>query len=279
MDEGNGWKRVCVTTSFPDSHKAQQMKNFLEGMDLRRTYNVRGIEYRENSIQIIFHDTIGTMKKMESFFLTFFQLLDDAGATKWNVCLHCGQEITDGTWKLIDSAVFHYHRACAVDVEANIRDGEETARLNDDGSYGTGFIGALIGALGGAVVWVLVMLTGYMASAVALLTGVFSEKLYRKFRGKKGGLKILILLICIAIGVVLGTGVGYVAVIFKQGLQEGIPTDWIIEMLPELLAMPEVIEELTRNMLLALFFAVLGGLPLALKTHKEIRGAKIIDLE
>ena len=26
-------------------------------------------------------------------------------------------------------------------------------------------------------------------------------------------------------------------------------------------------------------FAVLGGLPLALKTHKEIRGAKIIDLE
>ena len=69
----------------------------------------------------------------------------------------------------------------------------------------TGFLGALIGAVVGIAVWMIVGRLGYIAGLVGLLAALVSGKLYDVFGGKPGALKILTLMICVLITVFGGT--------------------------------------------------------------------------
>ena len=54
----------------------------------------------------------------------------------------------------------------------------------EPGSYGAGFLGALLGGLIGAIPWALLYLAGRVAAVLGLLIGWLSEKGYRKLGGK-----------------------------------------------------------------------------------------------
>lgn len=73
------------------------------------------------------------------------------------------------------------------------------------GNAFTGLLGALIGAIVGIAVWMIVGRLGYIASAVGILAVLVSGKLYDVFGGKPGALKILVLIICVLITVFGGT--------------------------------------------------------------------------
>ncbi len=72
------------------------------------------------------------------------------------------------------------------------------------GSIFLGFIGALIGAAVGAVVWILIGRLNYISSAVGLVTAYTSAKLYDVFGGRKGTAKVIVLVICVIIAVLVG---------------------------------------------------------------------------
>lgn len=73
------------------------------------------------------------------------------------------------------------------------------------GNAFTGLLGALVGAIVGIAVWMIVGRLGYIASAVGILAALVSGKLYDVFGGKPGALKILVLIICVLITVFGGT--------------------------------------------------------------------------
>lgn len=91
------------------------------------------------------------------------------------------------------------------------------------GNTFTGFIGALIGALAGTLIWILIGRKGYVSGLVGLLTAVVSGQLYDSFGGKPGAAKTVIVVICVLVTVFAGTaGAMYVqsSELYDEELEE-----------------------------------------------------------
>ena len=111
--------------------------------------------------------------------------------------MECGSQITNGSWYAVDGIAYHMHDTCADRVGQALEADAQQRKDEDTGSYGRGFIGALIGALLGSIVWALILYAGYVASLVGLLIGWLAEKGYTLLKGKQGKGKIAILVIVI----------------------------------------------------------------------------------
>ncbi len=84
-------------------------------------------------------------------------------------------------------------------------------------------LGALAGALLGAVAWAALSIIGFMASIVGLLIAWLASKGYDLLGGKPGKVKIITLILCVILAVAAGTA-GSVAYelhsAYKEGSQE-----------------------------------------------------------
>ena len=178
LSEGNGYKQIVLTTCFGDPEKLQTLQTQINQQNISREFRVANLSFAPNGVSVVFRDNPGTMKKIQAFIDWFFPLLDQAGASGWDICTECGNQITGGCWKLIDGIAFHLHESCADRVVRGLNEEEQQRKDEDTGSYLSGAVGALIGALIGAIVWAIVLNFGYVASIVGLLIGFLAEKGY-----------------------------------------------------------------------------------------------------
>lgn len=292
--EGSGWKRIVVSTRFPDPIKRDALRTALAQHNLTTQYRVKSLEIFEDGIGILFLDNPGTMKKIEAFCQWFFPQLAVYEATGADVCSECGAPILeDGCWMLLQETVHHMHSSCAqklqeqLDVETTQHQQEET------GSYITGLIGALIGALLGAVVWGFVLHMGYMASIVGFLIGFLAEKGYTLLKGRQGKGKVFILAGVTVFGVLLGN-IGYDAVVWAMEIAKYAPDAAITlngtEVLVSYSDIPMLIgyffandseyqSSMILNCLMGIGFALLGVWSILRKAKRETTAPKMIDLE
>ena len=170
MSEGSGFKQIVISTKFSDPAKLQELQAKLNGVNITREYRVQNLSFGPNTIQIVFGDTVGTMKKVEAFVDWFFPMLPEASAQGADVCPECGGQLVGGCWKLIDGVAYHMHESCAEKLRGQIASEEETRKKEATGSYGTGLIGALLGSALGAVLWAVVLNFGYVAAFLEIST-------------------------------------------------------------------------------------------------------------
>lgn len=292
--EGSGWKRIVLSTRFPDPAKRDALRTALAQHNLTTQYRVKSLEVFEDGISILFLDNPGTMKKIEAFCQWFFPQLAAHEATGADVCSECGAPILDdGCWKLLSETAYYMHRSCARKLQERLD--AETAQQQQEqtGSYVTGLIGALIGAILGAVVWGLILHMGYMASIVGFLIGFLAEKGYTLLKGKQGKGKVFILAGVTIFGVLLGN-IGYDAVIWAMEIAKYAPnaaitingTEILISYgdIPMLIAYffvndSEYQSAMLLNCLMGIGFALLGVWSILRKAKKETTAPKLIDLE
>ena len=213
MNEGSGFKLIVFSTKFSDEESKNRVVATLEQTDTKNLFRVQNIGISAKSIQIVFADNPGTMKKIEDFLNWFIPVLQANGASTYDVCPECGGQVITGRWVMIDGCAHHLHDSCAAHVRQGIEEEKEIQKRQATGSYGLGAVGALVGAALGAVVWALVLMMGYVASIVGLLIGWLADKGYGLLHGKQGKAKIAILIAAIIVGVVIGTYGGYVLVV------------------------------------------------------------------
>lgn len=284
LSEGSGYKRIVLTTKFPDPEKKKNnLLDKLSGRNIQRELRVRSLTFSPNEIEIVFNDTVGTMKKIREFIDWFWPLLDEAGATKWDVCTECGTSVTGGTWKLIDGVAYYLHQSCAEKVLRDIGEEELSRKEADSGNYLTGTIGAFLGAGVGSILWAVVLYMGYLASIVGLAIGFLAEKGYNLLKGKQGKAKVFILILAIIFGVLAGNFLS--DVITLAGMISGgelpgfgyvdIPALIVVLLLGE----PEYMRGTISNIVVGLLFAALGVFSLLKKAGREVSGAKVVDLE
>ena len=205
MSEGAGYKLIAFSVTFPQAEYRVTFTDTVNATDTQKLYRVQRLGISTRSIQVVFVDNPGTMKKIREFLDWFVPLLDQHMVTKAELCADCGMQITDGTWKLIDGVAHHLHKSCAKKVQDQIVEGNENRKQETGGSYVSGLIGALLGAVIGAVLWAIVLNMGYVASIIGLVIGFLAEKGYNLLRGKQGKGKIGILILAIVLGVLIGT--------------------------------------------------------------------------
>lgn len=282
LSEGSGYKQIVFSTLFTDHKKMEELIEFTGRMNVSRRYRVQTLNITRQSVQVIFLDNPGTMKKIQEFLAWFLPLLRSHGAAPMNICPECGCEISAGRWILVEGTAIYLHDACAQKVIREI-DTDNTQRAEEaTGSYGLGLLGALLGSALGAVVWAIVLNLGYVASLVGLLIGWLAEKGYNLLHGKQGKAKVLILILAVIFGVLLGTFTAdaiTLAGMISGGELPGFAMGDIPGIIFILLADDaEYLAATLGNILTGLLFAGLGVFALLRKAGKAVSDTKYVEL-
>ena len=118
--EGSGWKRIDIATRFADMEQQKAFQAALYAVDTKRQYRVQNLAVGQRNINVVFQDTMGTMKKIEAFIAWFYPLLERYGAYKADICAECGTQITSGNWYMVDGIAYHMHDTCAEHVAQEV---------------------------------------------------------------------------------------------------------------------------------------------------------------
>lgn len=260
FSEQNGYKRVTFTTRLSQA-EIPAIRQALDSRNLSKEFRVSGLSLEDRLVDIRFVNGSGTLKKMEAFFAFFLPLLSAAGATDANICVQCGQPLNlSDPWKLINGVAYHLHNGCANQIAIQAAQEEAHLKETKTGSYGTGFIGALLGALVGAIPWAIVMNFGYVLSALGFLIGFCSKKGYELLHGKVGKGKVAIVLLCSIAGAVLGCYGGYALTVAIEVQKEALP--YTLTDVPMLLSLlfedSEFTAAFVKDLLIGGAFAILG---------------------
>lgn len=282
LSEGAGYKKIVFATFFTDPAAQTAMMNYVNGLDLQRQFRVRNLGIGPRVVQVEFLDNPGTMKKIREFLSWFLPVLRHYGASGVQVCPECGYAIDRAHWALVNGIAYPFHENCAHKVRDDIGMANTRRAEEDNGSYFTGFLGAMGGSVLGAVLWAVVMSLGYIASLVGLVMGFLAEKGYNLLRGKQGKAKVLILIICVVLGVLLGTVAAEAITVFVM-IQNGELPGLTVGDIPTLIALvfaedPEYRSGVISNTVTGLLFAGLGVFTLLRKAGRDVAGSKYIDL-
>ena len=281
MSEGAGYKQMVIATRFTDPEQQNAFGMAVGAVNVTSQYRVQSLKFAPNGINVVFADTVGTMKKIEEFVNWMFPLLEQHGAAKVHLCNECGMAIPDdGVWILRDGvAAFHVHSACGQALRARNSSENEQRLQEAEGSYVTGAVGALLGAALGAVVWGLVLMIGFVASLVGLLIGFLAEKGYTLLKGKQGKAKVAILIVAVIVGVLLGTMAGTVLQVVQVMNQKGVDMEYFQEFLEIVLDDSDVQGEILGNAVMGILFAGIGVFSLLKNESKKVTGEKITVLK
>ena len=283
LSEGSGWKQIVFATQFPDAVKKTEFMDAVQQVNVQKQYRVQNLGVGPRSIQVVFHDNPGTMKKIREFLDWFLPLLTQYGAAGANICSECGCETASGRWVLVSGVAYYLHDACADKVIREI-EADNTQRKDEaTGSYISGLIGALLGSAVGAVVWAIVLNLGYVASLVGLLIGWLAEKGYNLLKGKQGKAKVAILIVAILVGVLLGT-VGGDVLTLAQMMGDGELPGFVFADIPWFLATmwaesPEYRSGMISNIGMGVLFAALGVYAILRRAGKEVADTKVVELK
>ena len=282
MCEGSGWKRLDIATRFADAEQQKAFEAALYAVDVKRQYRVQSLTINHRNINVVFSDTVGTMKKIEAFIAWFYPLLGQHGAQQADICTECGMQVTGGSWYTVDGIAYQMHDACAQHVAEQLSSEAQQRRDEDTGSYGKGFLGAFLGAMLGSVIWAVVLYMGYVASLVGLVIGWLAEKGYTLMKGRQGKGKVVILVIVIILGVLVGTLLPDVVELTKMinaGELPGITYGQIPLLIVMLLAEDaEYLSATVSNAGMGLLFAALGVFALLRKAKQEVTDVTIKKL-
>ena len=285
LSEGSGFKQMIINTKFPDVEKLNSLQATLNSVNLQKDFRIQQLSFATNGIVIVFLDNPGTMKKIEAFTDWFFPLLAQAEAFGADICPECGESLYgQGVWRKVSGIAGCYHTACAEKLSQELVDEKEAKEQADKGTYASGAIGALIGALIGAVVWALVLSAGYVASIIGLLIAFLADKGYDLLKGRQGTGKIITLVICVILGVAVGTFLAeFIALadLINQGyfIPEitfaNIPEIFFLEMAEN----SEYSAAVLGNFFQGLLFAAIGVVFFITQAAKKVSSPKMTELK
>jgi len=279
LSEGSGYKRLVITTRFSEDQQ-QKLQAAVNEVDTSRKFRVSNMIFGSRWINVVFADTVGTMKKIEEFIQWFYPLLSQVGVSGANVCSECGAEVSAGGWYMVDGTAYHLHESCADAIQREFEQEDHQRKEEDTGAYSTGFLGAFIGAALGAIVWAVVLAAGYLASLVGLLIGWLADKGYNLLHGKQGKGKVAILIVVIIAAVLLGTFAGYIILLSKVFASDNLTFTELVEtLILNMQVNPEFSGEVVTNILMGLLFAGLGVFGLLKKAGAQVSSSKIKKLK
>jgi len=188
-------------------------------------------------------------------------------------CTVCGEDSGEGytlQGGLVRPMCAPCHEKMAA-AAAEIRQERATS-----GSYLTGLIGAVLGAIIGVIPWVLVGMLGYIASVCGLVMAYLSYKGYTLLRGRRGRgmtwILIIVLVVFTYIAILAGEGIAGYQQLINEGYSVSIPEYILLVILLPFIPEGSV---LWGNIALGWFFAGLGSFSLLRKAGKEASGTDL----
>lgn len=264
MEEGSGWKAVSFAVRFPDETAIQTCVGFFSSPEIKKNFRIMGVEPSLSSIKITVTDTMGTMKKVAELVDVACDRFVTLGGVGVTHCSSCGLELAGSAAvpAVMDGTVYYMHEGCLE------RDNEGLHHTRNEvikqGSVLTGAVGALAGALIGAVPWAIAYYSGWFLAILGLLIGFLSQKGYELLNGKENKAKGIIIIFTTIIGVIVATLAGIVFTV-KIGWSEELGYTLsladsfriVFSMLAE--NTEGILIDVIKDIVLGLLFAFLGA--------------------
>ena len=179
------------------------------------------------------------------------------GIAPANTCAVTGADNPDSLCLVLNNKYMGYQPVVGAAVRQGDYDLQAKVEENENnGSYVTGFVGALIGALVAVALNVLAMVfTDRMYAILFALVPIFAMFGYKLFKGRtdKGSLIIILLLSLLAIPLMV-----YLTVVITIVREYGVPLGDAIRAAGEIVVNPEYLAEIRGTLLMMLLFMVLG---------------------
>lgn len=183
-----------------------------------------------------------------------------------NTCYNCGAKGRHEAYR-VGSLNVEVCPSCITNLDALYTSEKETLKVS--GSYVTGAIGAVLGALLGSVVWLLISYFGFVASFAGFAIAYMAYYGYRLFRGKvgKGMPAILFFAVILAIFAANTVEIAYGLISSEIGLTTGEA----IAIAPRAFFDNELfyVGEVWKNVALGLVFGILGSHGIIRKSMDE----------
>ena len=220
--------------------------------NLLREVKVKKFVWGEQEITVSFYEFIipYSPDKIASVIDSITGYFGEKYAQLGQSCHNCGSEAACDVYTG-ESAQYLCENCFAGKEQAFSAAREEYER--SPGNYASGFLGALLFTLPGvALAIVLFVFFDTIAAVSTLVCMILAQKGYKQFRGKISPAGALIGSAAGVIMTVAGIFAGYAASIIKYLLEEGATMDMIFPVLGEIMLIPELMKELTKNILVAL---------------------------
>ena len=176
-----------------------------------------------------------------------------------NTCAVTGAANPDALCLLTNPNFFGYQPVCSSAVRQSGYETQTRAEQNEaSGSYLTGFVGALLGALVGiAINLVSILFADLMVAALFALIPIGAMFGYKLFKGKTDKVSIIIIVaLCVAaIPVIVLLEIAY-ALMHNLGLALGDALGYAMELITD----GEFLSSITRDLLMMILFMGLGVL-------------------
>ncbi|MBE5786200.1 MAG: hypothetical protein E7324_01520 [Clostridiales bacterium] len=283
FSDGMGFKRLSIYTGplASDGDQAglslpsdQVIQKVLGSLSLSNPYKLlvknkdlpaAAAAQEGKAVVMHFQDTIGPMKRIRAFTEEMLPML--APLCNARACAHCGSPLDVDALPVLtgEGAVLPFHLQCLEDVERKV---DAMISEQKPAPFLLPILGAVSGAIVGAVLWVLVGMLGYIAALVGTVSAFLSFKAYTLLGGKPGKPLLFTLILCMILTVCLGTLGGlvwdihtlwtennYAAMTAHLSYTEG---QFILDMLPVVWQDEEVRSTIFSDAGLGLFFAALG---------------------
>lgn len=124
-----------------------------------------------------------------------------------------------------------------------------------------GTVGALIGALAGAALIVILAKIGYVASISGMVMAFLSLFLYTKFAGKLSKKGIVICVVIMLVTVFLTQWLFYTYIFYKELKDYGFTFGDVFKSLWDLIEMTEIKGDFIKDIIMLYAFTVLGAIP------------------
>lgn len=247
--DGQGFKFFAVSVPKIDSASQEQVLARL--MIRRKELKIANLDFQDHILTVQVAEKFKSMgiQDIEAVLKEMAGALAEAGAVQ-NSCQDCGVETQDKV--LINHTAIHFCPSCYDSLSQNI-DAALQEFETEDKNYFQGFMGAILGAVVGAIPWVLVeAFTGVIAAFLGALIGLAAYKGYQLFQGKVGPATRWLIILATIFGLVFAQA--SVLVIFIIQLE--IPLT--MENIAIILAAPGLLRELGGSFLFSLLMAGLG---------------------
>jgi hypothetical protein len=277
MYDGN---QIKVLELYVPELDNDDKNNIIKSLEANK---IKKYEWLPNGIKIIFIEIIlpYSTEKIKNLLDEFVKYFSNKYPGQKLQCQHCGRQDETDIY-CVNNAPLLICGDCYRQIEKNIQN-ENAEQQNAKGNYLLGFIGAILFAIPGILLTVLLFVFLENVAAVSAIVYIILGTIgYKKFKGKMSPVGAVIIIIAGLIMVAVGVTVSYSVLVLMEISKELeiINFDILIVVLKiifkNIFEMPEIRSELLANMVLSYFVSGIYFVYLLNKMVKDWKNQKSI---
>ena len=197
---------VCICAIIKDEALINHISHMVRIL-YKKSYSYLSFKNEHYGLRFEFSSST-PLQRIMKLLVEMTEMLKQNGIKDSKFCAYCGEEIQNYcSYIYIDHYAIITHSTCANELHDSLD--KIRSKKQSFGGVLLSFLGSFLGALAGAIPWIIIAVFGYFYFILAAVIALGSEYGYKLFKGKNNRYKTPIIIINTIAGALLGTTIVY----------------------------------------------------------------------